>query len=128
MVLTSKSHRCIGSRAPAVALRAVAGAANATSMAASGTAPGAGPGCSSTGVGMSVVKMPRGSTFTRTPASIRMRQSSCAMASWQSVNGAPGSEASPTSWPYASHIVCRREPHGIERPVYGRTRRLSHPM
>ena len=89
---------------------------------------GAGPGCSSTGVGMSVVKMPRGSTFTRTPASIRMRQSSCAMASWQSVNGAPGSEASPTSWPYASHIVCRREPHGIERPVYGRTRRLSHPM
>jgi hypothetical protein len=33
MVLTSKSHRCIGSLEPAVALRAVAGAAIATSMA-----------------------------------------------------------------------------------------------
>jgi hypothetical protein len=32
MVLTSKSHRCIGSLEPAVALRAVAGAAIATSM------------------------------------------------------------------------------------------------
>jgi hypothetical protein len=41
MILTSKSHRCIGSLEPAVALRAVAGAAIATSMAASGTAPGA---------------------------------------------------------------------------------------
>jgi hypothetical protein len=40
MVLRSKSHRCIGSLEPAVALRAVAGAAIATSMAASGTAPG----------------------------------------------------------------------------------------
>jgi hypothetical protein len=51
MVLTSKSHRCIGSRAPAVALRAVAGAAIAMSMAASGTAPDVDPGCSSTCVG-----------------------------------------------------------------------------
>ena len=39
-----KSHRCIGSLEPAVALRAVAGAAIATSMAASGTAPGVDPG------------------------------------------------------------------------------------
>ena len=52
-----RGPRSIGSLEPAVALRAVAGAAIATSMAASGTAPGVDPGCSSTCVGMSVVKM-----------------------------------------------------------------------
>jgi hypothetical protein len=69
----------------------------ATSMAASGTAPGADPGCSSTGVWMSVVKMPRGSTSTCTPASIRMRQSSCQF-----------------------HITCRRPRPSFEPRFNGR--------